>query len=187
MTRIDPLASLHPSTSLDFASLLQIMASEQQIAQRTDQKAMTLLSAVGVILAFFFVHFARIPPGILMFTIVCCYLTASLYAITSLLLVIAPRLHHKNLGNEPQTLLKNPTFFGGIARFASAAEYEAQLRSLLSTPESVFHIFADSIYVLGKINAYKNRWVRQGMVAFILSVVFELILVSVVYFHITFS
>lgn len=173
--------------SADFQSLLQIMSSEQQIAQRTDQKAMTLLSAVGVILAFFLVHFAKIPPGLMTFSIVCCYLFTALYSIAALLLVIAPRLRHNTLGNDPKTLLKNPTFFGGIARFASEAEYEAQLRTTLSDPASVFHIFADSIYVLGKINAYKNRWVRQGMVAFILSVVFELVLVTVVYFHITFS
>ncbi len=171
----------------DFHALLQIMASEQQIAQRTDQKAMTLFSAVGVILAFFLVHFAKIPGGPITFILVCSYLAMVLGTILSLVLVITPRIHHHHLPTTAKTPIHNPTFFGGIARFASEAEYETQLRTLLSSPDSVFHIFSDSIYVLGKINAYKNRWVRRGMVTFVLSLALQLILVSVVYFQIAFT
>ena len=43
-----------------FSALLQVLAGEQQVIQRTDQKAFTLLSVLGVFMVFFIVHFPKI-------------------------------------------------------------------------------------------------------------------------------
>ena len=47
-------------TGKEFSALLQVLAGEQQIIQRTDQKAFTLLSILGVFMVFFIVHFPKI-------------------------------------------------------------------------------------------------------------------------------
>ena len=39
----------------EFNALLQVLAGEQQVIQRTDQKAFTLLSILGVFMVFFIV------------------------------------------------------------------------------------------------------------------------------------
>ena len=43
-----------------FSALLQVLAGEQQVIQRTDQKAFTLLSVLGVFMVFFIVHLEEI-------------------------------------------------------------------------------------------------------------------------------
>ena len=48
------------ATGKEFSALLQVLAGEQQIIQRTDQKAFTLLSILGVFMVFFIVHFPKI-------------------------------------------------------------------------------------------------------------------------------
>jgi len=40
-------------TGKEFNALLQVLSGEQQILQRTDQKAFTLLSILGVFMVFF--------------------------------------------------------------------------------------------------------------------------------------
>ena len=46
-----------------FSALLQVLAGEQQVIQRTDQKAFTLLSVLGVFMVFFIVHFPKLSSN----------------------------------------------------------------------------------------------------------------------------
>jgi hypothetical protein len=170
----------------NFSTLLQILGSEQQISQRTDQKALHLLSALGVVLVFFLVHFNKIPATTVTFLLITSYLIAAFLTLVALLLVIVPRIQHSQHRIDAKTSIKNPAFFGGISQFASEKEYERHLINVLGDDAAVFHLFADSIYVLGNINSFKNRWVRRGMIAFILALALELLMVTVVYFHMTY-
>ena len=56
-------------TGKEFSALLQVLAGEQQIIQRTDQKAFTLLSILGVFMVFFIVHFPKIQMTVLIFAL----------------------------------------------------------------------------------------------------------------------
>ena len=42
------------------APIFHVLSNEQQILQRTDQKAFTMLSILGVFMVFFIVHFLKI-------------------------------------------------------------------------------------------------------------------------------
>ena len=44
-----------------FSALLQVLAGEQQVIQRTDQKAFTLLSVLGVFMVFLLFIFQNYP------------------------------------------------------------------------------------------------------------------------------
>lgn len=168
------------SAPTDFQHLLQILASEQQILQRTDQKALGILSVLGVVLVFFIVHVTQIPQGPLTFSIICLYLITAITALIALLRVIVPRVFHTNFTSAAGHRV-NPAFFAGIAQFPSAEAYTKYLREILGDEAAVFDIFADSIYSLGRINAYKNRFLRIGMIAFIGAIFLELGVVIVVY------
>ena len=48
----------------EFSTLLKILDGEQQIIQRTDQKAFTMLSLLGVFMVFFIVHFTKMQMGL---------------------------------------------------------------------------------------------------------------------------
>ena len=72
--------------------LFEILSSEHQILQRTDQKAFTLLSILGVFSVFFIVHYTKIPPNIYNMILIGLYFFAVLIAIFFLLMVISPRI-----------------------------------------------------------------------------------------------
>ena len=57
----------------EFNALLQVLSGEQQVIQRTDQKAFTLLSILGVFMVFFIVHFPKIQMNIFNFLMMIIY------------------------------------------------------------------------------------------------------------------
>ena len=60
-------------TGKEFSALLQVLSGEQQVIQRTDQKAFTLLSILGVFMVFFIVHFPKIKMTVLIFGLMMIY------------------------------------------------------------------------------------------------------------------
>ena len=101
-------------TGKEFNALLQVLAGEQQIIQRTDQKAFTLLSILGVFMVFFIVHFPNISPTPLIFTLMMIYFTAAIGTIYSLVRVIVPRVQKRKVKTISEEVEKdeviNPTF-----------------------------------------------------------------------------
>ena len=79
-----------------FNALLQVLAGEQQVIQRTDQKAFTLLSILGVFMVFFIVHFPKIQMNFFNFLMMIIYFTSAMGTIYYLVRVIVPRIrNHK--------------------------------------------------------------------------------------------
>jgi len=70
----------------NFTALFHVLDSEQQIIQRTDQKAFTLLSILGVFMVFFIIHFLKIQMDWLRFILVVVYFIAAFLAIVNLML-----------------------------------------------------------------------------------------------------
>jgi len=63
-----------------YISLFRILDSEQQIIVRTDQKAFTMLSLMGVFMVFFLVHFTKIQINWFNFVMLILYLIAAILA-----------------------------------------------------------------------------------------------------------
>ena len=59
------------------STLFKILDNENQIMQRTDQKATTLLSILGVFMVFFIVHFLKLQMNWLIFLTVIVYFLAA--------------------------------------------------------------------------------------------------------------
>ena len=64
----------------NFSTLFKVLSSEQQILQRTDQKAFTMLSILGVFMVFFIVHFLKVQLDWFKFVMVIIYFIAALIA-----------------------------------------------------------------------------------------------------------
>jgi len=75
-----------------YISLFRVLDSEQQIITRTDQKAFTMLSLMGVFMVFFLVHFTKIQINWFNFSMLILYLGAALLALIQLIMVIHPRI-----------------------------------------------------------------------------------------------
>ena len=107
-------------TGKEFNALLQVLSGEQQVIQRTDQKAVTLLSILGVFMVFFIVHFPKIQMSALIFFLMMIYFTAAMGTIYYLVRVIVPRVRKHKTKIEDEDIEKDEVI-NDIMRYASSA------------------------------------------------------------------
>jgi len=154
----------------ELSTLFQILGNENQILMRTDQKAFTLLSILGVFMVFFIVHFLKVQMTWFIFLFVMVYFVAALISIINLILVIVPRVRTEKTQEEES----NPLFFAGISQYKSAGGYARHLRSIAQDREQTTNMFAKQVYSLGMINTYKYKHLRNAITAFIIAISAEL-------------
>jgi len=159
-----------PDYERELSTLFQILGNENQILMRTDQKAFTLLSILGVFMVFFIVHFLKIEMTWFIFLFVMVYFVAALISIINLILVIVPRVRTEKAQEEES----NPLFFAGISQYKSASGYARHLRTIAQDREQTTSLFAKQVYSLGMINTYKYKHLRNAITAFIVAISAEL-------------
>ena len=159
-----------PDYERELSTLFQILGNENQILMRTDQKAFTLLSILGVFTVFFIVHFLKIEMTWFIFLFVMVYFVAALISIINLILVIVPRVRTEKAQEEES----NPLFFAGISQYKSASGYARHLRTIAQDREQTTSLFAKQVYSLGMINTYKYKHLRNAITAFIVAISAEL-------------
>ena len=159
-----------PDYERELSTLFQILGNENQILMRTDQKAYTLLSILGVFMVFFIVHFLKVQMTWFIFMFVLVYYVAALITIINLILVIVPRVRTEKAQEEES----NPLFFAGISQYKSASGYARHLRTIAQDREQTTSLFAKQVYSLGMINTYKYKHLRNAITAFIVAISAEL-------------
>ena len=155
----------------NIAPIFHILSNEQQVLQRTDQKAFTMLSILGVFMVFFIVHFLKIQLDWFKFIMVIIYFFSASLAIISLVLVIVPRMkkhEHNDL---------NPTYFGGISQFESQEEYSSYFQKVFINDETTFTMFSNQVFALARINSYKNHAIKRAILFFVIAIISELIII----------
>ena len=189
----------------EFNALLQVLAGEQQVIQRTDQKAFTLLSILGVFMVFFIVHFPKIQMNFFIFLMMMVYFTSAMGTIYYLVRVIVPRIRKRKkpeldgdleltfidkmtnwisnykIHNDYEDIEKdeviNPTFFAGISRFKDSSEYAVYLKSIAENEDGLYKMFASQVFALGNINQVKNENIRLALYFFISALLSELLII----------
>lgn len=159
----------------NIAPIFQILQSEQNILQRTDQKAFTLMSILGVFMVFFIVHFLKIEINWFNVAMVIIYFIAAFIAIFNLMLVIVPRMRNDQSHDELPDI--NATFFGGIIQFKNPVEYAEYLNEITEDHEETYKMFSAQLYALGHINAYKNKHLRKAIIFFGTAILCELLII----------
>jgi len=167
--------NLSPDVHSNIAPIFQILQSEQNILQRTDQKAFTLMSILGVFMVFFIVHFLKINITYFNVVMVIIYFIAALFAIGNLMLVIVPRLRNDQEQEELPDV--NATFFGGIIQFKNPVEYANYLFEVTQNSEKTYLMFSSQLYALGHINSYKNKHLRRAIIFFGTAILSELFII----------
>jgi len=160
------------------STLLQVLSSEQQILLRTDQKAFTLLSILGVFMVFFIIHFLKIQMNWLRFSLVLVYFGTAFMAIIYLVLVIVPRVK-KSKEDEDEEEAKNiaEPFFGFISKFPNAEAYGNYLADISDDPDKTYSMFASQVFALATINRYKNQKLQRAIIYFALAITSELLII----------
>ena len=169
----------------NIAPIFHILQSEQLILQRTDQKAFTLMSILGVFMVFFIVHFPKIEITYLSGTMVFVYFITAALGLINLMLVIVPRIRD-DMGHEDLPEI-NATFFGGIIQFMNPVEYADYLAEMTEENEGTFKMFAAQVYALGQINAYKNKHMRTAILFFGSAIMSELVIIMSMAWTLTYT
>ena len=158
-----------------FKALFQVLNSEQQIIIRTDQKAFTLLSILGVFMVFFIIHFLKIQINWFTFILVFVYFIAAFISIFYLVLVIVPRVREDKVKEDNPEI--NATFFGGISQFSTAEDYANYLTKIAADETKTYNMFTAQVFALGKINYYKNKNLKLAILYFALAIMSELLII----------
>ncbi len=176
------------SSGKEFSALLQVLSGEQQVIQRTDQKAFTLLSVLGVFMVFFIVHFPKLSSNmnLIIFSLMMIYMISAMGTIYFLVRVIVPRIKNNKVETDGKHTKKveiiNPTFFAGISQFKTSNEYAKYFKSVTSSDEQLYNMFASQVFALGQINNTKNINIRKSIYFFISALISELLMIMIVAF-----
>ena len=169
----------------NIAPIFHILQSEQLILQRTDQKAFTLMSIMGVFMVFFIVHFPKIQINYLSGIMVFVYFITATLGLINLMLVIVPRIRN-DMGHDDLPEI-NATFFGGIIQFQNPVEYADYLYEMTEDNENSFKMFVAQVYALGLINAYKNKHMKRAILFFGTAILSELVIIMALAWTLTWS
>ena len=169
----------------NIAPIFHILQSEQLILQRTDQKAFTLMSILGVFMVFFIVHFPKIQINYLSGIMVFVYFITATLGLINLMLVIVPRIRN-DMGHDDLPEI-NATFFGGIIQFQNPVEYADYLYEMTEDNENTFKMFVAQVYALGHINDYKNKHMKRAILFFGTAILSELVIIMAMAWTLTWS
>jgi hypothetical protein len=167
--------------------ILRILDAENKLIERADQKAISLLSILGVFMVFFIAYFRVMPVDITTSILVSLYFVFALLSIIHLVMAIRPRIRKDiEATADNNNLTCDPAFYTGICSFPDATSYKATLLTVLQDEKVVTDMYVRQIYSVAQINAVKFKYVQRGVVLVITSICLELtIIVYLFIYHIS--
>ncbi len=163
--------------NVSFQLLFQVLNSEQSILARTDQKAYTLLSILGVFMVFFIVYYRMMTINLFILVLLAVYFLAAMVTILSLVRTLLPRFRPTASIPEESAPEPNPTFFGGIREFDSSEAYYRYMKDLEADDDRALQQLSGQVYALAGINWFKNAQLRWAMYAFTITIATELVMI----------
>jgi hypothetical protein len=172
------------SEQIKLPMILRILDDQNRLLERADQKAISLLTTLGVFAAFFLAYYKSVPVNPFTITLIIVYLLSALLAIICAIMAINPRMRSKTNdgiktvagGQALQT-----TFFAGILKFPSAEAYKQSLEETLGNEETTARAYIQQIWDVSRINAGKYKYVQRTAWLIITALITELTIVAYVF------
>jgi hypothetical protein len=168
-------------------SVLRILDAENRLLERADQKAIALLSALGVFMVFFIVYYRLIPINVFTVILLAIYFVVSFMAIVSLIMTVRPRIHsvEEETGDVDKAAACEPAFFVGICKFPTLSAYRQALQDMIKDEASTVEVYTRQIFSLARINAEKYKNIQRAVLLVIIALAAELALVAYlfIYYH----
>ena len=164
-----------------FSVVFRILDNETRLLERADQKAISLLSILGVFMVFFIVYYRLVPVNTFTVVVVTVYFGLAMFAIWNLIMVVRPRVEKTPEPDPEQPRVPSgadPTFFQGICRYPSASAYRDSLEAVSGDDEAIMDVYTRQIYTLARINAAKYKYIQRGVILVIGALAAELVLIA---------
>lgn len=163
--------------------VMKILADENHLVERADQKAISMLSILGVFMVFFVVYYRVIPINLFTGTLIILYFFFALLSILTLISAIRPRIRKDTDETNASSISVDPTFFSGIAGFPNATAYKKMLEEVLKNEDNIIDIYIRQIYSVARINTVKYKHVQRAVVLVITTLAIELVLITYLFIY----
>ncbi len=168
-------------------SVLRILEAENRLLERADQKAISLLSALGVFMVFFIVYYRLVPINVFTVILLSIYFIFALMAIITLIMTVRPRIRlvEQETGETDKVAACEPAFFVGICKFPTFSAYREALEDMIKDEVKTVDVYTRQVFGLARVNAEKYRNIRRAILLVIISLAAELTLVAYlfIYYH----
>lgn len=168
-------------------SVLRILEAENRLLERADQKAISLLSALGVFMVFFIVYYRLVPINVFTVILLSIYFIFALMAIISLILTVRPRIRlvEQETGDTDKVAACEPAFFVGICKFPTFSAYRQALEDMIKDEATTVDVYTRQVFGLARVNAEKYKNIRRAILLVIIALTAELTLVAYlfIYYH----
>ena len=166
---------------------MRVLDAENRLLERADQKAISLLAALGVFMVFFIAYYRVIPINVFTVIMLSIYFAVSLMAIVSFILTVRPRIHlvEEETGDTDKAPACEPAFFVGICKFPTLSAYRQALENMIKDEASAIDVYTRQIFSLARVNAAKYRNINRAVLLVIIALGVELALVAYlfIYYH----
>ncbi len=172
-----------PASRLLF--VLRVLDTENRLLERADQKAVSLLSALGVFMVFFIVYHRVIPINAFTVTLLSIYFAVALMAIVSFILTVRPRIRmvEEEKGDTAKAPACEPAFFVGICKFPTLSAYRQGLEDMIKDEASAIDVYTRQIFGLARVNAAKYSNINRAVLLVIIALGVELALVAYLFIY----
>ncbi len=162
------------------SSVLRVLDAENRLLERADQKAISLLAALGVFMVFFIVYYRLVPINVFTVILLSIYFVVSLLAIVNLILTVRPRIHlvGEGTGGTEKAATCEPAFFRGICKFPTLSAYRQAVEDMTKDEASTIDVYTRQIFSLARINAAKHKYIQRAVLLVIIALAVELALVA---------
>jgi len=166
-------------------SVLRILEAENRLLERADQKAISLLSALGVFMVFFIVYYRLVPINVFTVILLLIYFIFALMAIVSLILTVRPRIRlvEEEEGDTDKVAAFEPAFFVGICKFPTFAAYRQALEDMIKDEATTVDVYMRQVFGLARVNAAKYKNIRRAVLLVIIALAAELTLVAYLFIY----
>ena len=165
--------------------VLRVLDAENRLLERADQKAISLLSALGVFMVFFIVYHRLIPINVFTIIMLSIYFAVALMAIVSFILTVRPRIRmvEEETGDTDKAAACEPAFFVGICKFPTLSAYRQALEDMIKNEASAIDVYTRQIFGLARVNAAKYRNIQRAVLLVIIALTVELALVAYLFIY----
>jgi hypothetical protein len=165
--------------------VLRVLDTENRLLERADQKAISLLSALGVFMVFFIVYYRLIPINVFTVILLSIYFVFSLMAIVSFILTVRPRIRmvEEETEDTDKVAESEPAFFAGICKFPTLSAYRQALEAMIKDEASAIDVYTRQIFGLARVNAAKYRNIQRAVLLVIIALAAELALVAYLFIY----
>jgi len=168
-------------------SVLRILEAENRLLERADQKAISLLAALGVFMVFFIVYYRLVPINVFTVILLSIYFFFALLSIITLILTVRPRIRlvEQETGDADKVPACEPAFFVGICKFPTFSGYRQALEDMMKDEAAAVDVYMRQVFGLARVNAEKYKNIRRAVLLVIIALATELTLVAYlfIYYH----